>query len=117
VGALTLAVDAARRTVELSLIQYREGATDYTTVLTSQQALLSQQDSLAVGQGDVPQGLISVYRAFGGGWELREGDHFIPADTRETMEKRTNWGNLLTPAAVEPPTPEKRDTLFRAPDW
>jgi len=117
VGALTLAVDAARRTVELSLIQYREGATDYTTVLTSQQALLSQQDSLAVGQGDVPQGLIAVYRAFGGGWELREGDHFIPADTRETMEKRTNWGNLLTPAAVEPPTPEKRDTLFRAPDW
>ncbi len=117
VAALTRAVDAARRTVELSLIQYREGATDYTTVLTSQQALLSQQDSLAVGQGDVPQGLIAVYRAFGGGWELREGDHFIPTGTRETMEKRTDWGNLLTPAAVEPPSPEKRDTLFRAPDW
>jgi len=117
VAALTRAVDAARRTVELSLIQYREGATDYTTVLTSQQALLSQQDGLAIGQGNVPQGLIAVYRAFGGGWELREGDHFIPADTRETMEKRTDWGNLLTPAAVEPPSPEKRDTLFRAPDW
>jgi hypothetical protein len=87
-------------------------------VLTAQQALLSQQDNLAVGQGDVPQGLIAVYRAFGGGWELREGENFIPADTREVMEKRTNWGNLLTPAAVVgPPSPEKPDALFRAPDW
>lgn len=117
VTSLTRAVDAAKRTVQLSLIQYREGATDYTTVLTAEQALLSQQDNLAVGQGDVPQGLIAVYRAFGGGWEIREGDNFIPADTREAMEKRTNWGNLLTPAAVEAPSPEKRDTLFRAPDW
>lgn len=117
VRALTRAVDAARRTVELSLIQYREGATDYTTVLTSQQSLLNQQDSLAVGQGDVPQGLVAVYRAFGGGWELREGDQFISADTREAMEKRTKWGKLLTPAAAQPPSPERRDTLFRAPDW
>ena len=117
VSSLTRAADAARRTVELSLIQYREGATDYTTVLTAEQSLLSQQDSLAQGQGDVPQGLIAVYRAFGGGWEIREGDTFIPADTREAMEKRTNWGNLLTPAAAEPPSPEKRDALFRAPDW
>ncbi len=117
VGSLTRAADAAKRTVDLSLIQYREGATDYTTVLTAEQALISQQDSLAVGQGDVPQGLIAVYRAFGGGWEIREGDNFIPVDTREVMEKRTNWGNLLTPAAAEPPSPEKRDTLFRAPDW
>jgi NodT family efflux transporter outer membrane factor (OMF) lipoprotein len=117
VGSLTLAVNAAKRTVELSLIQYREGATDYTTVLTAQQALLSQQDNLAVGQGDVPQGLIAVYRAFGGGWELREGENFIPVDTKAVMEKRTNWGNLLTPAAAEPPSPEKPDVLFRAPDW
>lgn len=117
VGSLTLAVDAAKRTVELSLIQYREGATDYTTVLTAQQALLSQQDNLAVGQGDVPLGLIAVYRAFGGGWEIREGDNFIPVDTREVMEKRTDWGNLLTPAAAAPPSTEKPDTLFRAPDW
>jgi len=115
--SLTKAVDAAKRTVDLSLIQYREGATDYTTVLTAEQALLSQQDSLATGQGDVPQGLIAVYRALGGGWEIREGQDFIPSEMKEDMEKRTNWGNLLTPAAVEPPPPEKPASLIRAPDW
>ena len=117
VSWLEKAVDAARRTVDLSLIQYREGATDYTTVLTAEQALLSQQDSLATGQGDVPQGLIAVYRALGGGWEIREGQDFIPSEMKEDMEKRTNWGNLLTPAAMEPPPPEKRESLIRAPDW
>ncbi len=117
VQALVKAVDAAKRTVDLSLIQYREGATDYTTVLTAQKDLLSQQDNLAQGQGAVPQGLIAVYRAFGGGWEIREGQDFIPAEITEEMEKRTNWGNLLTPAAVKSPSPEKRDEPIRAPDW
>ncbi|MDQ1333621.1 MAG: hypothetical protein QG552_571 [Thermodesulfobacteriota bacterium] len=114
---LTLAADAAKRSVELSLIQYREGATDYTTVLTAQQALLLQQDNLVIGRGDVPQGLVSIYRALGGGWEMRAGQDFIPPDILETMKNRTNWGNLLTPAAVEPTPQEKKDALFRAPDW
>jgi NodT family efflux transporter outer membrane factor (OMF) lipoprotein len=115
--SLKKAVVAARRTVELALIQYREGATDYTTVLTAEQALLNLEDSLAQGQGDVPLGLISVYRALGGGWEIREGQELIPVELKEDMEKRTNWGKLLTPAAVEPPSPEQRETLIRAPDW
>jgi hypothetical protein len=117
VGSLVKAVNAAKRTVDLSVIQYREGATDYTTVLTAQKDLLSQQDNLAQGQGDIPQGLISVYRAFGGGWEIREGHDFVPAEIIENMENRTNWGNLLTPAAAELPSPEKPGSLIRAPEW
>ena len=117
VKSLILAVAAAKRTVDLAVIQYREGATDYTTVLTAQQALLSQQDSLADSQGGVPQNLIAIYRSLGGGWEIREGQDFLPAETIEVMEKRTDWGDLLTPAAVELPSPEKRESLIRAPDW
>ena len=67
----------------------------YTTVLTAQQNLLAQQDQLAVTQGSVAQGLISLYRALGGGWETREGQDFVPPDIKETMAKRTNWGGLL----------------------
>jgi NodT family efflux transporter outer membrane factor (OMF) lipoprotein len=114
---LILAVAAAKRTVDLSVIQYREGATDYTTVLTAQQALLSQQDNLADSQGGVPQNLIAIYRSLGGGWEIREGHDFVPAETREVMEKRTNWGGLLTPAAAELPSAEKPGALIRAPEW
>lgn len=117
VHLLDQAAQAAKRSVELSMIQYREGATDYTTVLTAQQALLLQEDNLAIGRGDVPQGLVSIYRALGGGWEMRTAEDYIPPDILETMKNRTNWGDLLTPAAVEPVSPEKKDALFRAPDW
>lgn len=111
--SLEEAAAAAKRSADLALIQYREGATDYTTVLSAQTALLAQQDSLAVGQGDVPQGLIAVYRALGGGWEMREGKRFLPVDVTTSMGHRTNWGGLLEPAAVEPRT--ERQLL--TPDW
>ena len=39
------------RQVDLATIEYREGATDYTTVLTAEQNLLEQQDQLAVTRG------------------------------------------------------------------
>jgi len=111
------AADAAKKSLDLAMIQYTEGMTDFTTVLTAQQNLLRYQNNLADSQGAVPQGLIAIYRALGGGWEIREGHEFIPAEIKETMEKRTDWGRLLTPAAVELPAPEKRRLMLRTPDW
>jgi NodT family efflux transporter outer membrane factor (OMF) lipoprotein len=117
VALLLKAVGAAERTVGLALIQYREGATDYTTVLTAQQSLLVEQDRLADSRGSVPQGLISVYRALGGGWETRKDRPLIPVAVREEMEKRTDWGSLLTPAAVQEPPGAEVKSAIRAPDW
>ncbi len=113
VNRLEEAAAAAKRSADLALIQYREGATDYTTVLTAQQALLAQEDNLAVGQGDVPQNLIAVYRALGGGWEVRAGEGYLPSDITSAMGRRTDWGGLLAPAAVQPQTPRSLLT----PDW
>ncbi|HTY92339.1 MAG TPA: TolC family protein, partial [Steroidobacteraceae bacterium] len=110
---LAEAADAAKRSADLALIQYREGATDYTTVIQAEQALLTQQDNLAIGQGNVPLNLVSVYRALGGGWELREGEPFLPADVTTAMAERTDWGRLLQPAALQPPEPK----ILLTPDW
>lgn len=95
VALLAEAVAAARRSVDLATIEYREGATDYTTALTAQENLLEQQDQLAVTQGSVAQALISLYRALGGGWQAREGEAFVRADIRDAMAERTDWGRLL----------------------
>ena len=95
VGYLTQAAAAAQRSADLALIQYREGQTDYTTVLTAQQQLLKQQDDLAVARGNVPLGLVNVYTALGGGWQIREGKPLVPEAIKETMAKRTDWGRLL----------------------
>jgi NodT family efflux transporter outer membrane factor (OMF) lipoprotein len=108
---------AAANSVSLAVIQYREGITDFTTVLTAQQSLLSAQDSLAIARGNIAGSLVGVYRALGGGWEIRQGQDFVPPETRKAMERRTNWGKLLTPAAQTPPTPEQQKRLIRAPDW
>jgi NodT family efflux transporter outer membrane factor (OMF) lipoprotein len=95
VKLLDEAVAAAQRSADLAEAQYRAGAASYTTVLTAQQNLLAEQDQLAVTQGSVTQGLISLYRALGGGWETREGKPFVPPEIEETMAKRTDWGGLL----------------------
>jgi NodT family efflux transporter outer membrane factor (OMF) lipoprotein len=110
---LAEAAEAAKESADLAVLQYRSGATTYTTVISAQQSLLSDQDSLAVAQGAVPQGLIAVYRSLGGGWELREEKPFLPADITTAMSKRTDWGGLLEPTAVQPL--DTRQLL--TPDW
>ena len=109
------AVAAARKALDLSLIEYREGATDYTTVITAQQTLLAEEDSLAVAHGAVPQSLVSLYRSLGGGWELRDGKDFVPQGVKDEMKKRTDWGDLLETAPADR-SPEDRGKV-RRPDW
>lgn len=97
VERLQESVAAANRAVDLSLIQYREGATDYTSVLNTQQAKLKEDDQLASTRGAVALSVVSLYKALGGGWELRDGKDFVPDETREEMRARTRWGGLLSP--------------------
>jgi len=94
---------AAQRSLDLATLQYRQGITDFTTVLTAQQALLSEQDSLANTLGDISNNLVGVYRALGGGWQVRESKDVVPDSVKEQMAKRTDWGGLLTPAAQPSP--------------
>ncbi len=79
----------------LSLDQYKAGTVDYQRVLNSQTSLLTQQDSLAEGQGQIVSSLVSTYRALGGGWQLREGKPYVDSETTKTMSERTNWGKML----------------------
>jgi NodT family efflux transporter outer membrane factor (OMF) lipoprotein len=70
---LDASVDAAARTVEITSDQYNEGLVDFTAVYLFQTTLTEQQDQWAVAQGDIALGLIAVYRALGGGWQIRLG--------------------------------------------
>jgi NodT family efflux transporter outer membrane factor (OMF) lipoprotein len=62
---------AASRTTEISSEQYRQGAVDFTAVFVASATLASQQDKFAAAQGATTQSLIDLYRALGGGWEIR----------------------------------------------
>ena len=111
------AVNASRRSVDLSLIQYREGLVDYQRVLDTQRDLTERQDDLVFTAGSVDQNLVAIYRALGGGWELRKYEDFVPEDIKEEMRNRTNWGRLLAPAELETKPAEEVRTLFNRPDF
>lgn len=92
---LISAVEAARRSNDLSMLRYQEGFSGYQRVLDAQQSLISQQNRLANSQGQSVQSLVSLYKALGGGWEVREGKPFVDEKTMTVMRERTNWGGLL----------------------
>src|SRR5215467_6254077 len=114
---LAQSVTSAQTAVTLAIRQYREGVTDFTTVLTAQQSLLNQQDSLASTLGTISASLVGVYRALGGGWEIREGQELVPPAIKAEMEKRTNWGHLLAPVNYNLPASRQPESAPRLPDW
>ena len=48
-------------------------------------------------QGVIAQRLILAYKALGGGWEIRQGNEFVPPATVEEMHERTDWGDVIDP--------------------
>ena len=96
VAFLQKAVTASSRAVKLALEQYNQGASDYTRVLNTQTALLGQQDALTSARGQVVSSLVATYKALGGGWQQRKGQHYVSPDLIDTMEERTDWGELLS---------------------
>jgi NodT family efflux transporter outer membrane factor (OMF) lipoprotein len=63
------AVDAAQRTLDLSMALYVKGATDYLTVVTSQTAVLQTQlEALNLDTLQL-RASVDLIRALGGGWE------------------------------------------------
>ena len=110
-------VDAGKRSVELSMIQYREGVIDYQRVLDSQRFLSSQWDRLTEVSGQVGTNLVATYKALGGGWQIREGEEILSVENRNQMLERTSWGGLLDPGEPESTIKEKNQGEWRLPDW
>jgi NodT family efflux transporter outer membrane factor (OMF) lipoprotein len=105
VDDLRASVAAANAALGLAFIQYQLGTRDFTTVLTAEQNLYTAEIDLATAEGNVSSGLASVYKALGGGWQIRDNSEFVPAQTVEEMRNRTNWGSLLPPPGGPPPRP------------
>jgi len=106
-------VKAARRSLEIANVQYREGLAGFERVLDSQRTLFGQQDILVTRQGNLTQALVSLCKAMGGGWEQGRSRPVLDDATREMMEQRSKWKDILTaplPAAgtdVPPTSPER----------
>ena len=92
---LTEAVKAAHRSSELSLLRFQEGFADYQRVIDAQQSLIAQQQRYVSNRGAAIRSLIALYRGLGGGWQSAEQRHFVDEESRQEMEQRTDWDDLL----------------------
>jgi NodT family efflux transporter outer membrane factor (OMF) lipoprotein len=116
-GFLKDSVKASQRSVDLSMLQYKEGLVDYQRVLDSQRFLTEQQDIWTETRGNVIINLVALYKALGGGWQIREGQRFVSEENIEEMQQRSNWGDLLEPEAVATPASAEERRQWRWPDW
>jgi NodT family efflux transporter outer membrane factor (OMF) lipoprotein len=64
-------VGDAEKAVQIVLEQYRAGTVDFTRVTQLEQFLVQQQDTLTQARGEIATGLVQVYKALGGGWQIR----------------------------------------------
>jgi len=65
------AVDAANKSVNLAKIQYLEGSVDFNRVYVLEREAIQEQIKLNENLGAYALGLVHLYRAMGGGWEIR----------------------------------------------
>jgi NodT family efflux transporter outer membrane factor (OMF) lipoprotein len=68
---LVRSVSAAKEALKIGKNQYSVGTIPFNTVFNLETTQVQQQDNLAIAQGNIALNLINVYRALGGGWELR----------------------------------------------
>ena len=92
-------VQAAERSVELSMIQYREGSTDFNQVLTTLTQQSEQQDALTSTEGTIATNLIDMYKVLGGGWQVdgerTVNDYATEEDKQELRERTKYWDKTL----------------------
>jgi outer membrane protein TolC len=107
-------VKAAQRSVQLSVIQYREGTTDFDRVLSTLTFLVEQQDNFTATTGDIATNLIAMYdiatnliamyKALGGGWQVRgerKAEDYVPEEDKQQLRARTKYWRKVLPASTE----------------
>ncbi|HLN31152.1 MAG TPA: efflux transporter outer membrane subunit [Gemmataceae bacterium] len=85
-------VVAARASVSEAMTQYSNGLTDFNRVAVLEEQLVTRQNQLAQAQGDIGLGLIQVYKAIGGGWQIRCDANAETATPMTATEKTPNAG-------------------------
>lgn len=82
------AVDAARKTLDISTSRYTGGLVSYLDVVTAQQNLLTDEQQLAVIQGQRLVSSVLLVKALGGGWD---------ASSLAAVQVRPKAKDIVTP--------------------
>jgi NodT family efflux transporter outer membrane factor (OMF) lipoprotein len=99
-------VTNSQQAVDIVTKEYQGGAADFNRVALIEQNLVQQQDLLAQTRGEIAQGLIQIYRALGGAWQVdqTQGESMLATSatddpTLASAEQKTQAGALTPPTA------------------
>ncbi|XZG69893.1 TolC family protein [Chitinibacteraceae bacterium HSL-7] len=85
----------AARALEIANIRYREGLSDFSRVLDAQRALFAQQERVTAQRESVALAVVTAYKSLGGGWESGRTRPLVDDATKEDMQLRIDWGDLI----------------------
>jgi NodT family efflux transporter outer membrane factor (OMF) lipoprotein len=121
------AMQAQAKAVNVARTRYfvGQGEASFTTYTLYEQNLLNAQDASAQAQGEIAQSLISVYRALGGGWEIRlDNNNQQPAQGMPAAAPGGPNGvePVPSPAPAPPSAPQQpadlqQPSALQAPDF
>jgi NodT family efflux transporter outer membrane factor (OMF) lipoprotein len=116
-ASLARSVKAAAAASQLGVQQYKTGTVPFNTVFNLATTQVQQQDNLAVAQGNIALELIAVYRALGGGWEIRTPDGGTRGRVLHGRERDCRPKSADGPARAKPPAeaPERLPPPRRVP--
>ena len=69
--ALVRQSDASRAAAEQAAVRYREGTVDFLVLLDAERERLAAEDAQAQAEVELYRGIVAVYKALGGGWQLQ----------------------------------------------
>jgi outer membrane protein TolC len=109
---LAESVQASERSLVLASKLYQEGYADFQRVLDSQRAVFSQAERQLINQGNHVAAVVNLYKALGGGWQPTPVEQVIPQPVRDTMQERSDWGDVISaplPENAAPPPSTSRN--------
>lgn len=118
VEALQVAVAANKEALQIATDQYTSGETNYNQIFTLQAFLVQEENALASARGGVARALIAIYKALGGGWQIRlepemetvvVEDGVMPAPVIEDVDSATD-------ELIVPPAPGPADEEWQKPE-
>jgi len=102
--ALSDAVAANRRALDLALQLYTQGQTDFLNVLNAQRSLYASEEAWVQSNQNVAANFVALYKALGGGWEMEPSPPPALAATPRD-ESATPQAPALADATPAPPRP------------
>ena len=102
---LTESVIAAEKAFKIVVAQYKAGTVDLNRVATIETNLVQEEDLQVQARGQIALGLVQVYRALGGGWQIRLGQGAVPGSqpAPAAVERAPLPAPNLEPAPLPPP--------------